>query len=33
MRAAPAAADATAERLSTPVLCQGEDTTTTTLVE
>ncbi|WP_293001832.1 ATP-dependent DNA helicase [Mycobacterium sp.] len=32
MRAARAAADAMAERLSTPVLCQGEDTTTT-LVE
>ena len=32
MRAARAAADAMAERLSTPVLCQGEDSTTT-LVE
>ena len=32
MRAARAAADAMADRLSTPVLCQGEDTTTT-LVE
>ena len=32
MRAARAAADAMADRLSTPVLCQGEDSTTT-LVE
>jgi ATP-dependent DNA helicase DinG len=32
MRAARAAAEAMAERLSTPVLCQGDDTTTT-LVE